>query len=108
MGEAGILNENIQDNIAIDGKVLKGSKRHDLKCLHSVSAFCHEQGLVLAEMGVDIKSNEITAIPLLLDLLEIKGKTITIDAMGTQKEIAEKIIEKEGDYVLALKENHPK
>ena len=105
---SGILNENIQDNIAIDGKVLKGSKRHDLKCLHSVSAFCHEQGLVLAEMGVDIKSNEITAIPLLLDLLEIKGKTITIDALGTQKEIAEKIIEKEGDYVLALKENHPK
>ena len=105
---SGIVNEKLQDNIAIDGKTIKGSQRHDLKCLHSVSAFCHEQGLVLAEMGVDIKSNEITAIPLLLDLLEIKGKTITIDAIGTQKEIAKKIIEKKGDYVLSLKENHPK
>lgn len=103
-----LVNKNIQTNIAIDGKSLKGSRRHDLKCLQSITAFCHEQNLVLAEIGVDIKSNEITAIPLLLDLLEIKGKTITIDAAGTQREIAKKIIEKGGDYVLSLKENHPK
>ena len=103
-----IVNKESKNGISIDGKAIRGSKRHDLKCLYSVTAFCHEQGLVLAEMGVDIKSNEITAIPLLLDLLEIKGKTITIDAAGTQREIAKKIIEKGGDYILALKENHPK
>jgi predicted transposase YbfD/YdcC len=59
-------------------------------------------------VATDAKSNEITAIPLLLELLDLKGATVTIDAMGCQKEIAQKIIDREGDYLLALKDNHPK
>lgn len=66
-----------------------------------------EQRLVLAQMKVEDKSNEITAIPALLDLLDITGAIVTIDAMGTQIEIAKKIIDKKADYVLALKANHP-
>ena len=66
-----------------------------------------EQRLVLAQMKVEDKSNEITAIPALLELLDITGSIITIDAMGTQTEIAKKIIDKKADYVLTLKANHP-
>jgi len=105
---ASLVDKENQRHIAIDGKSLRGSKRHNLKCLHSVSAMCHEHGLVLAEMGVSQKSNEITAIPLLLDLLNLNGNTVTIDAASCQHAIAQKIIEKRGDYVLALKKNHPK
>lgn len=105
---ANILGSNNIDHIAIDGKALCGSKRHNLRCINSISAMCHEHGLILAEMAVDKKSNEITAIPTLLDVLQIKGSTITIDAAGCQENIAKIIIEKQGDYVLALKKNHPK
>jgi predicted transposase YbfD/YdcC len=70
-----------------------------------VSAFATDARLVLAQQKVDEKSNEITAIPKLLDLLDLKGQTVTIDAMGTQKEIAKKIYEREANYVLALKGN---
>ena len=70
-----------------------------------VSAYAHEAGLVLSARAVEGKSNEITAIPELLDMLAIAGAVVTIDAMGTQKAIAAKIIEKEADYVLAVKEN---
>ena len=73
--------------------------------LHIVSAFCAKNGLSLGQVKVDDKSNEITAIPELLDLIAIKGCIITIDAMGCQKEIAKKIIEKEADYILMVKEN---
>src|SRR5271166_1731036 len=73
--------------------------------LHVVSAFAHEAGLVLAARAVEAKGNEITAIPELLDLLAIEGAIVTIDAIGTQKAIAAKIVEKQADYVLALKEN---
>lgn len=66
-----------------------------------------EQHLVLAQMKVEDKSNEITAIPALLELLDITGSIISVDAMGTQTEIAKKIIDKKADYVLALKANHP-
>ncbi len=64
------------------GKALRGGKRKGLQCLHSVSAWCHENGLVLAEKQVDSKSNEITAIPLLLESLTLKGNTVSIDAAG--------------------------
>lgn len=94
--------------IAIDGKALRGSKRHNLGCLQSVSAICHDQGLTLAETQVDHKSHEIAAIPLLLDVLQLKGTTVTIDAAGCQKTIAETIINKGGHYILSLKKNHPK
>jgi predicted transposase YbfD/YdcC len=95
------------DQIALDGKALKGSKRLDLRCLHSISAWCQENGLVLAQPQVEDKSNEITAIPLLLEALNLKGKTITIDAVGCQKSIAGQIKEKKADYVFGLKKNHP-
>ena len=96
--------------IALDGKTLKGSyDRNDhLKALHVVSAWTSEHRLVLAQMKVDEKSNEITAIPSLLELLEVSGCIITIDAMGCQKSIAAKIIDKQADYVLTLKANHGK
>jgi len=93
--------------IAIDGKQLRGS--HDRKggkdALYMVSAWATANQLVLGQTKVDEKSNEITAIPKLLRLLDISGCLITIDAIGTQTEIAELIVEKGGDYLLAVKEN---
>ena len=93
--------------IAVDGKTLRGSKTSpDGKgALHVVSAYATEAGLVLAQRAVDGKSNEITAIPELLDMLNLKGAIVSIDAMGTQKEIARRIADKGADYVLALKGN---
>jgi len=95
--------------IAVDGKTLRGSKTSsDGKgALHLVSAYATEAGLVLAQRAVDGKSNEITAIPELLDMLNLKGAIVSIDAMGTQKEIAQRIVDKGADYVLALKGNQP-
>jgi predicted transposase YbfD/YdcC len=95
--------------IPIDGKTIRGSydRNQSKSALHVISAWSSEQHLVLAQMKVEDKSNEITAIPALLELLDITGAIITIDAMGTQIEIAKKIIDKKADYVLALKANHP-
>lgn len=97
-------------HIAIDGKTLRGSfdKAAGKNPLHLVSAWACDARVTLGQIAVDTKSNEITAIPLLLELLELKGATVTIDAMGCQKEIAAKIIERGGQYVLALKGNHEK
>lgn len=93
--------------IALDGKRLKGSftqaDRRD--ALFMVSAFACENGVVLGQAPVDKKSNEINALPELLRLLEIKGCLVTIDAMGCQKSIAQEIIDKEADYLLAVKAN---
>ena len=91
--------------ISIDGKISRHSFDKDKKALHMVSAFASECGLVLAQTKVSDKSNEITAIPDLLSWLDLEGSVVTIDAMGCQKEIAKQIVEKEGDYVLALKGN---
>ncbi len=93
--------------IHIDGKTLRGSKdrKKGLKALHSVSAWASEHHLVLAQQRVDAKSNEITAIPELLEMLSLEGSIITIDAMGTQTAIAKQIIQGGGDYILALKAN---
>ena len=93
--------------IAIDGKTLCNSFdiKADRSAIHMVSAFATEARLILAQQKVDAKSNEITAIPKLLDLLDLKGQIVTIDAMETQKAIAKQIIEKECDYILALKGN---
>jgi predicted transposase YbfD/YdcC len=93
--------------IAIDGKTLRRSYQEGgaKAPIHMISAWSCRQNLVLGQAKVSDKSNEITAIPKLLDLLSIKGATITIDAMGCQREIATKIIEKEADYVLAVKGN---
>ena len=94
--------------IAIDGKAIRGSKRSKAACLQSVSAWCNENNIVLAEEAVEQKSNEIKAIPILLESLTMRGSTISIDAAGCQKDIVRKIREKGGDYVLGLKKNHPK
>jgi predicted transposase YbfD/YdcC len=93
--------------IAIDGKTLRRSYQEGgaKAPIHMISAWSSGQNLVLGQIKVAEKSNEITAIPKLLDALTIKGATITIDAMGCQREIAAKIIEKEADYLLALKGN---
>ena len=101
-------NSNPSDQIAIDGKALRGSKRLKLQCLQSVTAWCYNNGLVLAENQIEDKSNEITAIPLLLESLDLKGKTVSIDAAGCQKTIANQIKEKKGAYVFGLKKNQPK
>jgi predicted transposase YbfD/YdcC len=97
------------EHIAIDGKTLRhsGNGPKGWKPLHLVSAWATPCHLSLGQVAVDEKSNEITAIPLLLELLELKGALITIDAMGCQKEIAQKIIDGGGDYVLTVKDNQP-
>lgn len=94
--------------IHVDGKTLRGSydRESQLKALHSVSAWSSEHHVVLGQQRVDEKSNEITAIPELLKLIDIKQTIITIDAMGTQREIAKQILQEGGDYILALKANH--
>lgn len=88
--------------IAIDGKTVRGA---GLPGLHLVSAWAHRSGMVLGQRKVDEKSNEITAIPQLLEDLYLAGSIVTLDAMGTQTAIAQKIIDKKADYVLALKGN---
>ena len=95
--------------VAIDGKTLRQSfdKAGAKSALHRVSAWATANKISLGQVAVAEKSNEITAIPRLLDLLEIAGSVVTIDAMGCQTEIAEKIVEKEADYVLAVKGNQP-
>ena len=96
-----------QPTLAIDGKTLRRShnRSRSLGALHSVSVWASEFGLTLAQVATAEKSNEITAIPELLSLVDIKGAIVTIDAMGTQTAIAEKIIDGGGDFVLALKGN---
>ncbi len=96
--------------IPIDGKTLRQSfdRNQGQKAIHVISAWASTHRLVLGQLKVDDKSNEITAIPKLLELLDIAGCIITIDAMGCQKEIASQIINKKADYVLALKGNQGK
>lgn len=96
-----------QPVLAIDGKTLRRShdKNKGLGALHSVSIWASEFGLSLGQVATDEKSNEITAIPELLKLVDIRGAIITIDAMGTQRAIAAEIVNRGGDYVLALKGN---
>ncbi len=98
--------EDEEKVIAIDGKTSKGSVDGAKAALHIVSAYATNLQLVLCQEKVSEKSNEITAIPKVLDVLDLRGATVTIDAMGTQKTIAAKIVEGGGDYILALKKNH--
>lgn len=108
------VNEVIQlkkgEVVSVDGKTMRGTtdKESGKKAVHIVSAWCSENKMVLGQVKTDEKSNEITAIPELLDMLFIKGAIVTIDAMGCQKDIATKIVkDAKADYVLSLKENHP-
>ena len=91
--------------VSIDGKTARGSRNAKSKAIHMVSAWANVNQLVLGQVKVDDKSNEITAIPTLLDALDLNGCIVTIDAIGCQKEIARQIVEKGADYVLALKKN---
>ncbi|GAC1621446.1 MAG: ISAs1-like element ISEc5 family transposase [Ktedonobacteraceae bacterium] len=102
------ISKRVTGVIAIDGKTLRRShdQSNGKSALHMVSARSAENRLVLAQVAVEKKSNEITAIPLLLEQLSLCGCIVTIDAMGTQVKIAAQIIDQEGDYVLALKGNH--
>lgn len=91
--------------ICIDGKTMRGNSQNKEKPSHIVSAWSKEDGFCLGQKAVEEKTNEITAIPDLLEKLQVKGQVVTIDAMGTQKGIAEKIRAKRADYVLSLKGN---
>jgi len=114
-----VLGESVEGNadgqvgpqvVAVDGKTLRRShdRRSGKAALHLVSAWATESGLVVGQVATDAKSNEITAIPMLLRLLALEGATVTIDAMGCQTAIAQQIVEQGADYVLALKDNHEK
>ena len=104
---AAALTNTPADVIAIDGKTSRRTyrKKGSKEAIHVVSAFAARQRLVLAQVKVDEKSNEIVAIPALLDMMAIEGAVVTIDAMGCQRNIAQKIIDKKADYILALKGN---
>lgn len=95
--------------VAIDGKTCRGSRDRakGLGALHIVSAWATEQGVALGQVATDAKSNEITAIPQLLEQIDLKGTLITIDAMGCQKEIVKQIVAGGGDCVIAVKDNQP-
>ncbi|MEI9897879.1 MAG: ISAs1 family transposase [Chthoniobacter sp.] len=99
-----------QEIVAVDGKTVRRShdRARGRPAIHLVSAWASENGLVLGQIKIEEKSNEITAIPALLRALELRGCIVTIDAMGTQKAIAKEIVEADAQYVLALKGNHEK
>jgi len=102
----GTMNSELRARIiAVDGKQLRGSHELLKGAAHAVSAWSAQEGVTLAQKFVSEKSNEITALPALLEMLDLEGSVVTLDAMGTQRAIAEQIIEQKGDYLLALKGN---
>src|SRR5512142_676183 len=96
-----------EEQIGIDGKAVRGSRDGANPAVHLVSAFAGRARWVLAQQAVAEQSNEITAIPALLALLDLQGAVVSIDAMGGQQAIAQTLVEAGADYVLALKANHP-
>ncbi|MBP0031228.1 MAG: ISAs1 family transposase, partial [Roseofilum sp. Guam] len=104
-----LLGSLVGEVVPIDGQILRGSydRQKGIKTLNLVTAWASQKQLILGQIPVDDKSNEITAIPTLLELLDITGAIVTIDAMGTQTEMVRKLQEKKADYVLSLKKNHP-
>ena len=100
--------KEVEDMIAIDGKRFRGaSKKQSESLLHMVSAWSSCRGIILGQLKTETKSNEITAIPELIDSIDVKGAVISVDAMGCQKAIAKKIIENGADYLLMVKDNQP-
>ena len=101
------IHRGTREVVSVDGKTIRGSDGDGHKAYHVVSAFVRENCLTLGELKTEEKSNEITAVPELLDMLDIKNAIVTADAMSCQRKIVEKITEKEADYVIGLKENQP-
>ncbi len=103
-------NKKAEDHIPIDGKALRGSKckAKDVRAMQIVHAWSVENSVILGEVKTDRKSNEITAIPLLLELLDLKDTTVSIDAIGCNEKIVKAILEKDAHYMLGLKKNQPK
>src|ERR1700686_3309058 len=103
------FSEQCQGVVAIDGKVLRRSfdRASEKSALHMVSAWGCEQRMVLGQIATDKKSNEITAVPKLLEMLSLKNTIVTVDALNCQRAIAQQIVDQGGDYALALKGNQP-
>lgn len=99
--------KHAREIISLDGKTMRGSRDGDTKPVHMVSAWASKARAVFGQLAVEEKSNEITAVPMLLELLDIKGCIITADAMSCQKDIVATIIKKEADYTIGLKDNQP-
>ncbi len=102
-----VCGEEEGEIISIDGKPLQRSGSREQSPVHMVSAWANRKQLVLGQYAVEEKSNEITAVPALLEMLDIENCVITADAMSCQKEIAKKLIDKKDDYVIGLKDNQP-
>ena len=101
------VERNSRGTVAIDRKTICGSGNDKHRAYHVVSAFVAENQLTLGEICVEEKTNEITAVPELLDLIDVKDDIVTADAMSCQKKIVEKIIDKKADYTIGLKQNQP-
>ncbi len=103
------LNEHLKDDsvIAIDDKTIRGNRTGKHRAYHMVSAFVAENQIILDESATEEKSDEITAIPELLQSINIESSIITADAMSYRKEIVQAIVEKNADYCIVLKDNHP-
>ena len=101
------VERNSRGTVAIDGKTICGSGNDKHKAYHVISAFVAENQLTLGEICVEEKTNEITTVPKLLDLIDVKGDIVTADAMSCQKKIVKKIIDKKADYTIGLKQNQP-
>ena len=102
------VHANVEGLIAIDGKSSRGSAGRGKSPISTVSAYCHERGVVMACIDTDDKSNEITVLPQLLDMLSLEKAVVSIDAMGCQKAVVESVIGKKGQYVISLKGNQEK
>ena len=100
-----VFGDKIGGHIAIDGKCLRGSATDKKAAMTLLSAFATEHGICLAQQAVDSKSNEITGMPNILDAIDISGSLVSIDAMGCQESIVDKIVSKKGDYLIAVKGN---
>ena len=100
--------DRVEGIVAIDGKTIRNSSDKERKASHIVTAFAAENDIILGQLKSEEKSNETTAIPKLLETLKLKGCIVTIDAMGCQKAIVEKIRERKGHYVIGLKKNQGK
>jgi predicted transposase YbfD/YdcC len=103
----GLRADAAEELIAIDGKTIRNSHHGQKAAVHIVSAYATQSGLCLGQVATGAKSNEITAIPALIALLDIKGCTVSVDAMGCQRNIARKIKKEKGEYILAVKGNQP-